>query len=60
MTLDGKANPKVMQITIPNKMDKQLKLTKTALENYAMLSMKLPMDDDGNWGIDYDLSLIHI
>ena len=52
MTLDGKANPKVMQITIPNKMDKQLKLTKTALENYAMLSMKLPMDDDGNWGID--------
>jgi hypothetical protein len=54
MTLDGKANPKVMQITIPNKMDKQLKLTKTALENYAMLSMKLPMDDDGNWGIDYD------
>ena len=31
---------------------KQLKLTKTALENYAMLVMALPMDDDGNWGID--------
>lgn len=33
---------------------KQLKLTKTALENYAMLVMALPMDDDGNWGIDLD------
>lgn len=32
----------------------QLKLAKTALENYAMLAMNLPMDDDGNWGIDYD------
>ena len=31
---------------------KQLKLTKTALENYAMLVMALPMDKDGNWGID--------
>ncbi len=31
---------------------KQLKLTKTALENYAMLVMTLPMDKDGNWGID--------
>lgn len=31
---------------------KQLKLTKTALENYAMLVMALPMDEDGNWGID--------
>lgn len=31
---------------------KQLKLTKTALENYAMLVMVLPMDKDGNWGID--------
>lgn len=31
---------------------KGLKLAKTALENYAMLAMKLPMDDDGNWGID--------
>ena len=33
---------------------KQLKKTKTALENYAMLSMKLPMDSDGSWLIDYD------
>ena len=33
---------------------KALKLTKTALENYAMLAMKLPMDDDGSWGIDLD------
>lgn len=31
---------------------KQLKLTKTALENYAMLVMALPMDKDGNWCID--------
>lgn len=33
---------------------RQLKLTKTALENYAMLAMKLPMSDDGSWGIDLD------
>ena len=33
---------------------RQLKLDKTALENYAMLAMKLPMDDEGNWQIDYD------
>ena len=33
---------------------KGLKLTKTALENYAMLAMKIPMDDDGSWGIDLD------
>ena len=33
---------------------KQLKLTKTALENYAMLVMDLPMDDDGNWLMDFD------
>ena len=31
-----------------------LKLTKTALENYAMLAMKLPMSDDGEWAIDLD------
>ena len=31
---------------------KRLKLTKTELENYAMLVMALPMDDDGKWGID--------
>ncbi len=33
---------------------KQLKLTKTALENYAMLTMTLPMEKDGTWGIDLD------
>lgn len=33
---------------------KQLKLAKTALENYAMLDMRLPMDEDGNWMLDYD------
>lgn len=32
---------------------KQLKLSKTELENYAMLVMLLPMDDDGNWALDY-------
>lgn len=33
---------------------KQLKESKTALENYAMLAMTLPMDKDGNWGIDLE------
>lgn len=33
---------------------KQLKLAKTALENYAMLSMTLPVNEDGDWGIDLD------
>lgn len=33
---------------------KALKLTKTALENYAMLVMLLPMQEDGTWGIDLD------
>lgn len=33
---------------------KDLKLTKTAIENYALLVMKLPMSDDGQWGIDYE------
>lgn len=33
---------------------KQLKVTRTALENYAMLVMNLPMDDDGRWLIDFD------
>lgn len=33
---------------------KQLKLTKTALENYAMIVMALPMADDGTWGIDLE------
>ena len=31
---------------------KQLKQTKTALENYAMVAMTLPMNSDGEWGID--------
>lgn len=33
---------------------RNLKLTKTALENYALLVMNLPTDSDGNWLIDYD------
>lgn len=33
---------------------KTLKLTKTALENYAMVSMQLPMDEDGNWLMDFN------
>lgn len=32
---------------------RQLKLTKTAIENYAMISMTLPMNEDGTWSIDY-------
>lgn len=31
---------------------RQLKMSKTALENYAMLAMTLPMNDSGEWGID--------
>lgn len=31
---------------------KQLKMVKTTLENYAMVSMTLPMQEDGTWGID--------
>lgn len=31
---------------------KALKLTKTALENYAMIVTKIPLNDDGTWGID--------
>lgn len=33
---------------------KQLKETRTALENYAMLVMNLPMDDEGRWLLDFD------
>lgn len=36
---------------------KQMKLTKTALENYAMVVMGLPMEDDGNWKIDLDKAM---
>lgn len=41
-------------ITFLNITDKQLKLTKTELDNYAMLAMTLPMDKDGNWIIDLE------
>lgn len=33
---------------------RQLKLTKTTLENYAMLAMTLPLTESGDWGIDLD------
>jgi hypothetical protein len=33
---------------------KALKKTKTSLENYAMLAMKIPMGDDGEWLLDFD------
>ena len=33
---------------------RDMKLSKTALENYAMLAMTLPLNDDGSWGIDLD------
>jgi hypothetical protein len=33
---------------------RDLKLTKTTLENYAMLVMTLQTDDEGNWLLDYD------
>lgn len=33
---------------------KALKLSKTALENYAMLDMRLPMNDEGEWQLDLD------
>lgn len=33
---------------------KAMKLAKTALENYAMLAMKIPIDKEGNWLLDGD------
>lgn len=33
---------------------KQMKLTKTALENYAMVYMTIGIDDEGNWQMDLD------
>lgn len=33
---------------------RQLKMTKTAIENYAMLVMTLGMDNEGNWTMDFD------
>ncbi len=38
----------------PNTMDKQLRLSKTTLENYAMLVMTLGVDDEGNWKMDLE------
>lgn len=33
---------------------KELKISKTALENYAMIYMTLGMDNDGNWSMDLE------
>ena len=33
---------------------RQLKITKTAIENYAMIVMKLGIDEDGNWEMPLD------
>lgn len=33
---------------------KNLKLNKAAIENYAMIAMKIPLNDDGEYGLDYD------
>lgn len=33
---------------------KNMKLTKTAIENYAMIIMKLGITEDGRWQMDYD------
>lgn len=33
---------------------KELRMSKTALENYAMVVMQLGMDEDGNWSLDYN------
>ena len=33
---------------------RQLKLDRTAIENYAMVAMRIPMDDEGNYGLDYE------
>lgn len=33
---------------------KQLRLTKEEIENYALLAMKIPMDDEGKWLLDLD------
>lgn len=32
---------------------KDLKLSKTAIDNYAMIAMKLPLDDDGGYVLDF-------
>lgn len=33
---------------------KKIALTKELIENYALLVMRLPLNDDGSWHIDYD------
>lgn len=33
---------------------KQIKLTQADLDNYAMIAMKLPMNEEGEWLLDYD------
>lgn len=33
---------------------KQLRMTQEEIENYALLTMKIPMDNDGNWLIDFN------
>lgn len=33
---------------------KELKLAKTALDNYAMIAMMLPLTEEGTWGIDLE------
>lgn len=35
---------------------KQLRLSKTALENYAMLAMKLPMNNNGDYTLPYQIA----
>ena len=58
-----KANPDIIDYAIPPFAGvlrevydiedyKALKLTKEMIENYALLAMKLPMDDEGNWLLD--------
>lgn len=58
-----KANPDILDYAIPPFAGilreiyeiedyRELRLTKTALENYAMVVMQLGMDDDGNWSMD--------
>ena len=32
-------------------------MTKEEIENYALLVMNLPLNDDGEWGIDYDKAI---
>lgn len=60
-----KANPDILTYALPPfagilrevfDLDeyRQLKLNKTAIENYALLVEKIPIDEDGNYLINYD------